>query len=155
MTSEPRVSSHSTAMPVPATRRSMPASTVLVWLLGTCLLAVSPLLYFVSGTSDDATEAARAGLAAIPALMAWPLLVLAIGLALRRQGRAMGLLVGGAAGRALLLMLFAGAVLTLARHLGTAVAFHGDAAWTLFWTAATVAWVALGAAVVRRPSAHH
>jgi hypothetical protein len=154
MTRDPRMSSRLTTMPISATRRAMAATALLLWLLATCLLAVSPLLYFVSGASDGAIEADRIRFAAMPALMAWPLLVLAVGLALRRQGRAMGLLVAAAAGRALLLMLFAGAVLALARHLGTAVAIRGDAAWTLFWTAATVAWVALSAALVRRPSAH-
>jgi hypothetical protein len=125
----------------------MRVSAVLLWLVASCLLAVSPLLYFAAGASDDATDGARVGLAAMPALMAWPLLALAVGLARRRQGRAMGPVLGGAAVKASLLLLFAGADLLLARHLGAAVAIHGDATWTLFWTGSAVVWVALSAAV--------
>jgi hypothetical protein len=136
-----------------AVMRWRPAISVLSWLLAACLLAASPLLYLVSGASDSATEAARVRLAAIPALIAWPLLVLAIGLARHRQGRAMTL--GSAARSALLLPLFAGAVLALARHLASAPVIGGDGAWTLFWAAATVAWVVLSAVLGRRPSASH
>jgi hypothetical protein len=121
---------------------------VLAWLLATCLLALSPLLYFISGSSDGATEAGRVGVAAIPALMAWPLLVLAIGLARRWRGR-----VGAAARRALLLMLVAGGVLVLARRLGGSDAIFGDGSWIAFWAAAAVIWVMVSAALARRPSA--
>ena len=124
-----------------------------MWLLATSLLALSPLVYFASGGSDAATEASRLGLAAVPAVLAWPLLAVAIGLAHRRQGRATGLILGAAARRASVLMLFAGAVLLLARHLGTTVAIRGDAAWTSFWGASIVLWVVLSFVLVRRPSA--
>jgi hypothetical protein len=119
---------------------------VLAWLLATCLVALSPLLYFVAGASDSATEAARVQFAAVPLVVAWLVLVLAFGLARRRRGLPMGAVAGPAAMRALLLIAFAGAVLALAHHLGSTVAFEGDTAWTLFWTVTVVAWVGLSAA---------
>jgi hypothetical protein len=117
-----------------------------LWFAATCLLALSPLLYFVSGASDDATEAGRIGFAAIPPLISWPLLAVAISLARRRRA-------GPAARAALLLMLYAGGVLFLARRLGETAAVHGDAAWTLFWAASVLVWVVLSAALGRRPMA--
>jgi hypothetical protein len=57
-------------MVVPAKRRSVPTTAVLLWSAGTCLLALSPLVYFASGASDGATETGRIALAAVPALVA-------------------------------------------------------------------------------------
>ena len=116
------------------------ASTVALWLLATALFALAPALYFVSGSSDSATEADRIGLAAIPVLAAWLLLVLAVRLTRRSRPVA----------RALALLAFIPAVLFLARRLGSAPALEGDTAWTLFWVAVGVAWVALSAVCLRR-----
>jgi hypothetical protein len=138
-------------MVVPAKRRSVPTTAVLLWSAGTCLLALSPLVYFASGASDGATETGRIALAAVPALVAWPLLVLALALAYRRQRQATKPVLWPAAHRASLLMLLAGAVLVLARQLGSAVAIHGDATWTFFWTGSVVLWVALSGRTLARP----
>jgi hypothetical protein len=116
--------------------------------VGTCLLALSALVYFASGASDGTTETGRIALATVPALVAWPLLVLALALAYRRQRQATKPVLWPAARRASLLMLLAGAVLVLARQIGNAVAIHGDATWTLFWTGSVVLWVALSVIAV-------
>jgi hypothetical protein len=78
------------------------------------------------------------------------LLVLALALAYRRQRQATKPVLWPAAHRASLLMLLAGAVLVLARQLGSAVAIHGDATWTFFWTGSVVLWVALSVIAVGR-----
>lgn len=128
-------------------RRSIPAIAVLAWFLATCLLALAPLLYFVSGSSDAATEAGRLGLAVLPMLMAWPLLTFA----LARVGRARSAKtrLGPAAVRASLLMLVAAGLLLLARHVGNVVAIEGDRSWVFFWCALAIAWVVSSVALAR------
>jgi hypothetical protein len=132
----------------------MPASSGVLWLLATSLIALSPLLFFITGADGSATTAYRIRVAAIPALVAWPLLVLAVGLVRRRRGLTMGLVIGASARRAVLLMAVAAGVLAGAYVLGSTAAIEGDTAWTLYWVVVGSLWVALSASSLRRPRDH-
>jgi C4-dicarboxylate transporter len=108
-------------------------------LVAMVLVALAPMLYFVAGASDDATESDGVGLAAVLMLLAWPPLALSLGVA-RRGGRR---LVASAIARSLVLLLSAGAMLALARHLGIHRTIYGDGAWALYWVLCAAAWLAL------------
>src|SRR4051794_32241356 len=124
----------------------VPLSSAALWLVATALLALSPLLFFASGAVDGSGRASRILVGAVPALVAWPLLVLALGLARRRRGLATGFVTWPAAGRALILMALASGLFAVAYVLGSGPVIEGDSAWGAYWGAAGAAWVALSAA---------
>jgi hypothetical protein len=123
---------------------------IALWFAASALVGFAPLLYVITGLGEDVTEGSRIGAAAFPVALAWPLLLSAAVLALRRTGRSARRVGGGALARSVVLVAYAGAALAAARALGAAVTIRGDAAWTLVWLAATAGWVALSVACLRR-----
>jgi hypothetical protein len=110
------------------------------WLAATVVLSMTPLLVFVAGGSDDASDAQRAGLGAIGIAIAWPLLVLAAYLGTFDRARRS---LRRAIGRAALLGLYAAVVFALAWRLAAGPAFSGDSAWAAYWLAGFAVWLAL------------
>ena len=125
-------------------------AVVLLWLLATCLLALAPVVYFFSGSSDSATETGRIALAAVPGLFAWPLLVMAVALHHRAPAPGKKLAVSRGARRASLLIVLVCALLLLAHHLAGTSAIEGDTNWAVFWAAVVVVWAVLSTIAIRR-----
>ncbi|HMJ32749.1 MAG TPA: hypothetical protein VK501_02440 [Baekduia sp.] len=120
-------------------RGPIPALSVLLWLFATSLVALAPLVYFIAGVNDTATEGSRMLPALAVLLLAWPPLTLSIGLAHRRQRHSGGRITASAAARATLLLLVGATMLGIAHQL----TISGDVAWTVYWTAAASAWLVL------------
>jgi hypothetical protein len=147
-----RMMSQPTTTPQQAVeRRGLAVPAILLWLAATGLLAFAPVLYFAAGGSDNATDAKRLTAAAIPVALAWPLLVLAMGLtpSACRDGRTRAL-TASSIGSALLLLLFASAVFEGARLLAAGPTISGDVGWALYWIAAASAWIVLSRRSARR-----
>jgi hypothetical protein len=121
---------------------------VLLWLVGTGLVALAPLTYFASGASDATTEGARTGYAALPLSLAW--LPLSAGLALIQRKRTGQWRVAAAGRRGLVLVLLAAVLLVVTRAIGAAPAFQGDGAWTAYWLACLGVWALLGRISAKR-----
>jgi hypothetical protein len=110
------------------------------WLAATVVLAMTPLLVFAAGASDDASGSDRAGLGAIGIVIAWPLLILAAYCG--RVDRARPSL-GRAIGRGTLLTLYAAVVFALAWHGAKGPSFRGDSVWAAYWLGSFAVWGAL------------
>jgi hypothetical protein len=121
---------------------------VVLWLLATCLLAATPVAYFVSGGSDDATESSRVVFAAIPVILAWFPLSASFGLIQRKRTGRWAL--GAAGRRAVVLVLIAAMMLAVTRSIGAAGTIQGDGPWTLYWLSCLSAWTLVWRTCARR-----
>jgi hypothetical protein len=130
-------------------RRRRLLLAVALWLLADGLLALSPLLFFVAGSSDEVALSTRLLAAAPPVVLAWPLLTLAIVLT-RRRGATGVALVAGAARVSLLGIGYAVVLFAVGYRLAATSAIEGNLAWACFWAAAAAGWLALSALALRR-----
>jgi hypothetical protein len=116
---------------------------VVLWVTATGLLIFVPLLFYLSGASDDATDRARSAAARILVALACPAVVLFIGFARRSYRPRTSVLARSSVKRALLLVMFACAVLEIALRVGEGEVWSGDAPWAIYWGVAALGWIVL------------
>lgn len=139
MTSRPSASHHH-ASP------SVAAVSVVLWCLGTAILAITPVYYYAASGSDGATPSELFRLAATMMLTAWPFLAAAIALAARGRGedwRKARTLVGS-----VILLAVAGGLFAVAKAIADTDSLS-DVAWVVYWTACAGVWVGLSWLVLR------
>jgi hypothetical protein len=110
-----------------------------LWLAVLVLCAAAPLLFFIGGASDSATDADRFRIAAVPLVVAWLPLTVAL------SGRPW------AWARALALLALAAGLALLANVFANGPALSGDTEWSVFWLAALAVWAAAARLALRAP----
>ena len=110
------------------------------WLAATGVLALTPLLAFAAGASDDATELDQIAVGALGVAIAYPLLLAAAQFgAARRVRRELSTVIA----RGTTLAVYAALLFALAWRAADAAAFRGDAAWAAYWLLGAAGWLTL------------
>jgi hypothetical protein len=110
------------------------------WLAATAVLALTPLLVFTTGASDEATESDQIAVGALGVVIAYPLLMAVAQLGAPRRVRSG---ISTAIGRGTTLAIYAAVIFVLAWQAGGAATFRGDALWVAYWLLSIAGWLAL------------
>ena len=110
------------------------------WLAATGVLALTPLLVFATGASDDATDSDRIAVGVLGVVIAYPLLMAAARFGADRRVRRE---LSTAIARATALAVYAAVLFGLAWHAAAGVTFRGDAAWAAYWLLGAAGWLTL------------
>ena len=110
------------------------------WLAATGVLALTPLLVFAAGASDDATESDQIAVGVLGVVIAYPLLIAAAQFGADRRVRRE---LSTAIARGTALAVYAAVLFGLAWQAAAAVTFRGDAAWAAYWLLGAAGWLTL------------
>jgi hypothetical protein len=110
------------------------------WLSATAVLALTPLLVFATGASDEATESDQVAVGVLGVLIAYPLLIAVAQLSAPRRVRSGR---STAIARGTTLAVYAAVSFALAWQAAGAATFRGNALWVAYWLLCTAGWLAL------------
>ena len=128
------------AWPVPTIEYVRMVLTWMCWLAATGVLALTPLLVFATGASDEATDSDQIAVGILGVVTAYPLLIAALQLGAARGVRRRP---SKAIARGTLLAIYAAVVFALAWQAAGAATFRGDAAWGAYWLLGAGGWLTL------------
>ena len=117
----------------------------LCWLSATAVLALTPLLVFAAGASDEATESDQVAVGVLGVVIACPLLIAVARLGAPRRVRSG---VSTVIARGTTLAVYPAVVFALAWQAAGTATFRGDAVWVAYWLLGIAGWLALAGNLV-------